>query len=365
VRGIDARVEVMSTLLASFLALAAASGSTGAASTNSDALGSAPRFADARLYEIRQTVTLHDVPADAREVRLWVPVPADGAWQQVLDRRVVEAPPGWRLEKQPASDGEMVFVQTDARSSIQVVVETTVARQAPVFDLAAEGPSDLQPELFAEELRKDAPLMAIDADVAALASKACAGETDPRRKVVKLLDAVADLADHYSKDASKPSCGRGAAGDCMKNAGGCCTDLHSLFVAAARASGIPARIQFGYRLKADKEGTEFDPSYRCWVEYFLPRAGWVPTDIVVADADEPAARAPRYGTLDARRVWLWRGRSLELVPRQAGAPIETMLCGWAEIDGVPVDVLPAADGTPSKLRRTVRFQDVTESSSKK
>ena len=58
---------------------------------------------------------------------------------------------------------------------------------------------------------QDAPLRAADKDVTALATKACAGETDLRRKAVKLLDAVADAADHYSKDASKPKCGRGAA----------------------------------------------------------------------------------------------------------------------------------------------------------
>jgi hypothetical protein len=33
-----------------------------------------------------------------------------------------------------------------------------------------------------------------------------------------------------------------------------------------------------------------------------------------------------------------------------------MLCGWAEIDGKAVDPLPASDGKPSKLRRTVKFQ---------
>jgi transglutaminase-like putative cysteine protease len=290
---------------------------------------------------------------------LWVPIPADGPWQRVLDRRVVEAPSGWTLEKQPASDAEMVFAKTKPSGAVKVVVETTVLRQSPVFDLTPWAAGDIQATLFAEELRRDAPLMGADEKVVALASKACGGETDPRRKVVKLLDAVADAADHYSKDATKPSCGRGAAEDCLKNGGGCCTDLHALFIAAARSQGIPARMQYGYRLKGEKENTEYDPSYRCWVEYYLPGAGWVPTDIVVADSGDAAARRNSYGTLDAKRVWLWQGRSLELTPRQSGAPIETMSAGWAEIDGVPVDVLPAADGTPSKLSRTVVFQDLT------
>src|SRR6185369_83402 len=135
----------------------------------------------------------------------------------------------------------------------QVVVETTVVRESPAFDLTAPSSSELQAALFADELRPDAPFMSADMKMSELAANACKGEKDPRKKVIKLLDAVADAADHYSKDPSKPQCGRGAAEDCMANGGGCCTDLHSLFIAMARAQGIPTRIEFGYRLKADKE----------------------------------------------------------------------------------------------------------------
>jgi hypothetical protein len=337
----------MLTLLTALLTVAA-SGTSGA-----------PTITESRIYQIRQTVSVRDVPANAREVRLWVPIPTDGPWQRVLDRRVVEAPAGWKLEKQPNTGGEMIVATSKGSAAAQVVVEMTVVRQSPKFDLAAPTTGALQPELFKDELRKDAPLMSAGPEVSSLALKACENETDPRRKVVRLLDAVADAADHYSKDPTKPKCGRGAAEDCLANGGGCCTDLHSLFIAAARSLGIPTRIQFGYRLNAQKEDTEYDPSYRCWVEYYLPDSGWVPTDLVVADAGEKTARGANYGTLDARRVWLWQGRDLELSPKQSGAPIQTLLCGWAEIDGVPVDVLPAADGTPSKLGRTIRFKDLT------
>ena len=329
------------------------------AATEGDALG--PRIAETRVYKIRQTVTLADVPATAKEVKLWVPIPADGDWQHVLDRKVVEAPAGWKLVHQPECDADMVVVTTKGGGDApKVVVETTVVRESPKYDLTAGTEEPLQAELFVAETRSDAPLMGVDPKVSELATKACAGETSIRKKVVKLLDAVADAADHYSKDASKPNCGRGAAEDCLAQGGGCCTDLHSLFIAAARQQGIPARIQFGYRLKADKADTEYDPSYRCWVEFFLPGSCWVPTDIVVADAGEATARAANYGTLDARRVWLWQGRGLELTPKQSSGPIQTMSCGWAEIDGQAVDVLPSKDGKqPSKLSRTIRFQELT------
>jgi hypothetical protein len=347
------------TLILALLAHTSPAPTTPGAAALPVATVSAPRIAESRVYRIRQTVALRDVPATAKDVRLWVPIPTDGAWQHVLDRRVVEAPEGWRFERQPEMNGEMIVASGKGGGTLQVVVETVVQRQSPAFDLTAGVAGDVQASLFAEELRADAPLMQADPKIAERAKRAVAGEKDPARKVVRLLDAVADTADHYSKDATKPTCGRGAAEDCLANGGGCCTDLHSLFIAMARSQGIPARIQFGYRLNAQKEDTDYDPSYRCWVEYYLPGSGWVPTDIVVADAGESDARAKSYGTLDARRVWLWQGRSLELSPKQAGAPIETMLCGWAEIDGRPVDVLPAADGTPSKLGRTIRFQDLT------
>ena len=346
-------------MLTTLLLVAAASSSTSGPSNGGAGAAPLPRIAETRVFRIRQTVALHDVPEGAKEVRMWVPVPADGSWQHVLDRRVVEAPEGWALEKQPVSDAEMVVVATPAQGTVQVVVETTVLRQSPVFDLDAFQGDELQRELFRDELVQDAPLMSVDAEVAMLASKACTGLTDVRAKAVRILNAVADVADHYSKDPSKPSCGRGAASDCLVNGGGCCTDLHSLFIAAARAQGIPARMQYGYRLNPAKEGTEYDPSYRCWVEFYLPRAGWVPTDLVVADSGTPEQRAASFGMLDARRVWLWQGRDLELVPRQNGDPIETMSCGWAEIDGQAVSVLPDENGEPSKLRRTIRFEDLT------
>lgn len=315
-----------------------------------------PQIAEVRLWKVRQTVRLNDVPAAAREVRLWVALPTDGPWQRVLERRVVEAPEGWSLEPQLGSHGEMIYARTNGAAT--VVVESIVRRESPRFDLGASVPGAIQPQLFADELRLDEPLMEASADVRALADAACRGIADPRRKVLALFDAVANRADHYSKDPSKPKCGRGAAEDCMANGGGCCSDLHALFIACARSQGIPARFQMGYRLKPENAGKEYDPSYRCWAEVYLPGSGWVPTDLVVADAGAPEERVKHYGTLDAKRIWLWQGRGLELSPPQSGGPIATMLVGWAEIDGAPVDVLPAADGTPSKLVRTIQFEEL-------
>jgi hypothetical protein len=143
----------------------------------------------------------------------------------------------------------------------------------------------------------------------------------------------------------------------MTQQGGCCTDLHALFIALARAREIPTRIWFGYRLQAKNEGKETDPGYRCWVEYFVPRFGWVPTDIVVGDSGEKSSRQPWITSLDERRIVLCEGRNFDLSPKQEGPRVNNMTVGYAEIDGKPVPLLPDKDGKPSPLIRSVHFTE--------
>ena len=120
--------------------------------------------------------------------------------------------------------------------------------------------------------------MAVSPAVRKMADDACGAETNVALQVNRLLAAVADRTNHYSIDSTVPKCSPGDAEACMEKGGGCCTDLHALFIACARARGIPARLQMGYRLREPNAGKEVDPGYRCWAEYFLPGYGWVPTD---------------------------------------------------------------------------------------
>jgi hypothetical protein len=330
-----------------------------------------PEIIETRAVSITQTVSLHEIPQGAKNVRFWVPIPSDNSWQRVLDRKIVSAPGKWKVVRQAEGRGDFVYVEIENPKTPEaaVVVECIVERQGVAFPLDASGDvPPIQPEQFEAALDKKAHLMAVDTRVQTLADKICGDERDPTRQASMLMRAVAEMADHYSKDPSKPKCGRGAAADCLEQGGGCCTDLHSLFIALARARAVPARLQYGYRLLDAKAGAPFDPGYRCWIEFFVPGAGWVPTDIVAADNAE-AITDKRWASLSATRVWLWEGRSFELTPEEQAGPVHTMLCGWAEIDGKPVEVLPSADGSkPSNLRRTVKFDviktDRTEQTAK-
>jgi transglutaminase-like putative cysteine protease len=209
--------------------------------------------------------------------------------------------------------------------------------------------------MFARELALDEPNMEVDARVRKEADAVCGKETNVVAQMKRIYHYTADYADHYSKDPSKPKCGRGNTGDCFAQAGGCCTDLHSLLVSLARARGIPARIVFGYRTLDKNVGKEVDPGYRCWVEFFAPNFGWVPLDVVEGDALSKEARETWFGALTEQRVFCCEGRNFALNPAQAAGRVNNMIIGHFEIDDRTVPTLPDASGKPSPLSRTIKF----------
>jgi transglutaminase-like putative cysteine protease len=311
---------------------------------------------DAITYRIRQTVTLSAIDEKAKTVEWWVSIPDDHRDQEVLDLSVVSAPGPWRVVREAERGNRFLYVEANSpgKSSLDVVVEFTVRRRpvAAGIDPSKVGAiDDSNRAIFAEELRLDAPNMEVSPEVAKMAAEACGSEKNLAKQAELLLARVAEVADHYSKDPSKPSCGIGSAKACLAQGGGCCTDLHSLFIAMARSRGIPARLQMGYRVQEKNEGKEVDPGYRCWVEYFLPNYGWVPADIVEADAPGGLGKAVWFTGLTERRIWLNEGRDFVLPPNDSKTRVNHMSIAYAEIDGVPARLLPEGDLKPQITRK--------------
>jgi len=321
-----------------------------------------PPLGETRVYSIQQTATLSDIPTGAKSVRFWVSIPDNERHQEVLDFSVIQAPGTWRVERDADRGNRFLYVEVDSpkADSLAVVVDFKVRREPVLYaiDPAKVGPiSDVHRRMYAEEVRLDAPHMEATPEIVAMANEVCGNDSNSATQAKKLLQHVADKADHYSKDPTKPNCGIGDAAVCIEKGGGCCTDLHSLFIAMARARGIPTRLQMGYRVNPKNEDKAYDPGYRCWVEYFVPNYGWIPSDIVEADAVDGMGPARWFTGLTERRVWLNEGREFNLRPKQAAGPVNTMIIGHAEIDGVPARVLPDGD-KKAQLTRTIRFTEV-------
>lgn len=315
-----------------------------------------------RTYHIQQTVTLSNIDPGAKVIKWWIAIPNDDPHQEVLDFSGT-IPGNWSVVRDPAHGSRFVYteVTAPAAATLAATLDFTVRRRAVwvTVDPQKVGPlTDAVRKEYAEELRPDAPHMQVTPDIAAMAGKVCGTEANLAVEAHLLQGAVADGTVHYSRDPSKPKFSVGDAESCLAHGGGTCTDIHSLFIALARSRGIPARLQMGYRLKDTNEGKNVDPGYRCWVEYYLPGYGWIPTDLVEAEDPKGLGRDRWFTGLTERRVWLNEGREFDLPGRAAtGHRVNTMIIGYAEVDGAEVRVLP--DGAkPAQLSRTVRYTEI-------
>lgn len=289
------------------------------------------------VFDVVQTVEVKDLPPGAREVRIWTWMPEDRPGQRVLDFRVLEAPPTLRVTRDPAHGRSWLYADAPASGEApsRVVTSFRVRRSAlrALGDGPPAGPVDAAHRAaLARELRTDEARTAVTPALRRLADEVCGGETDPVEQARRLFRFVIDRSDHYSLSgpAPKGAC-LGDAMDCLEGTGDCCTDQHALFIALARARGIPCRLVFGSRLQPRNEGKVHDPGYRCWPLFFAPGMGWVPLDVSSGDA-EPADPERWFGALDENRLEWAEGRDFDLEPRSAVRP-DLVIGAWVEVDG--------------------------------
>ena len=142
-----------------------------------------------------------------------------------------------------------------------------------------------------------------------------------------------------------------------ENLSGKCADIHSLFVGLARASGIPARIQYGIRIgesslnkNLGKSG-DVSTSQHCQAEFYLSGFGWVPVDPsdvakVMALESLPSnhdsigqLREKLFGSWEMNWVAFNDGENVDLGKACAAGKLPFFLYPHAEIDGRQQDSL--------------------------
>jgi transglutaminase-like putative cysteine protease len=289
------------------------------------------------VFRIHHALTVKDLPAGAKKVRVWFWLPDDDDAQKVLDL-TVQAPPGYSITRDAANGHHYLYAEVDAPGeSLNLATDFILRRKAVAVPLDPEKAgaiTDGHRTAFAEYLRRDCPNMEVNERITKLAEEICGNETNVVKQARALYDHVAGTTDHYNKPGAPKSSGKGSAEYCLDSKGGGCTDQHALFIALARARGIPTRLQFGCLLKVPNEGKEVDPGYRCWVQFFAPNYGWVPLDASAGNLN-PDRRDFYFGGLDERRVRFLEGRDLDLTPRQTAPKLNLMIGAYVEVDGQP------------------------------
>jgi transglutaminase-like putative cysteine protease len=314
-------------------------------------------------FRIEQSVELSEIPVGSKLLQLWISLPSEEKNQRLLDFAVLDCPGKWKVVKDVERRGSFLYVELANPQSQSIVVLTSfdVLREPEFTDVVATKSGELTAAMklmLAEFLVQDAPHMTVTPEFQAIADEVCGKERNLAIQSKLILEHVASTVDHYSytKDPTMPTCGVGDSAICKKQGGGCCTDLNSYFITLARARGIPARLNMGYRLQEKNRGKLVDPGYRCWVEYFLPNYGWVSADVVEADTPGGLGHSRWLTGLTSRRIWLNQGREFAFEDKSTPGRINNMTIGYAEVDGNPVRLLPEGDLKP-QLTRMVNYVD--------
>lgn len=259
-----------------------------------------------RLFAFTYEVNIKDIPGDARELEMFIPVPASGKHQTITNLKI-EAPVDYSLLKNPGYGGRVLHLSSTGQlpGNLHVKLRFQVTRFAVIspqqYDHSAYTKRDTQ----ADEL------IPLDGLIEQEALKAAQGSGTAEEQTRAFYR---HLASTISYDKSGTGWGRGDAVYACTARQGNCTDFHSLFIGMCRTMNIPARFLIGFPLPESEREGKID-GYHCWAEFYLPDKGWVPVDISEA-SKHPEKRPFFYGKLDANRVHFTTGRDIQLATRK-------------------------------------------------
>jgi len=303
-------------------------------------------------------------------LRLWVPLPEDTIFQRIgrisFKGNYREA----YITSNNAYGAKTLYAEwPDAKGNPELAITLEIAtkdwepeRGGLLKDYRAPAeiiyPKEVEPYLLATEHIK------LDGIVKQTADKIIGGETNPLKKARLIYEWVSA---NMTRDDNIVGCGQGDVKTLLESGRlfGKCTDINSVFVALARAAGIPAREMFGIRLGqavkmglytktalggADASGVaKVSRGQHCRAMFYLAGFGWVPADPADvtkmrlaekkehADPQVQAVNAYLFGNWEMNWVGFNFGRDFDLFPKPEQTPINNFGYPYAEVGGDPLN----------------------------
>ncbi len=279
-----------------------------------------------RTFDATYTATITNIPADARVLNVWIPLPTSRSAQVIEDLKI-DSPYNWQRFREREFGDEYIFATVPAPQTGELVVRVNFrgTRKA----VSTERPANMTPSKkeLRRALRADR-MVTLSPRVRQLADEITRGKTTTIEQAQAIYRYVMTTIKY---DKTIPGWGNGDTERACDIKAGNCTDFHSLFMSLARAKSIPARFVIGFPLPKTSEGKA--PGYHCWAEFYVAGKGWVPVDASDASkTNDPALRTFLFGNLAADRVEFTIGRDLVLQPPTA-EPLNFFIYPRAEASG--------------------------------
>ena len=296
-------------------------------------------FAKERQGEVTIQFNLN-APADAKNVRLWIPYPVSDENQDIWDIKVSGNFSNSGVFREGENGNMALHAEWNGHSKERTLTYTfKVKRKEGVKKDFSEKELPFSRGEFKKYL-KATSLGPNTGKVKEYADKITKGKETSLEKARAIYDWIAN---NMHRDPNVKGCGFGDVEKLIVSLGGKCGDISSVFVSLSRSAGVPAREIFGIRIPKVKEG-DMTKAQHCWAEFYLPGYGWVPVD----PSDVRKAMLERnikdtkdakdlveyfFGAVDESRIAYQTGRDIILNPKQKSGKLNYFMYPYAEVDG--------------------------------
>lgn len=304
---------------------------------------------DWRTYEV---VMRLDVMPSSGQVLAWVPLPLTQrtSWFESLSNQTTGNAEFTQVYVDPVYNAGMVFARFKAGEAQPVVEVTSRFRTRDRFASMTAGSGDTaSPQELALYL-KGTDLMPTDGIVRETALKVTQGAGTDVEKARAIYDWVVENTERNPKTRG---CGSGDVKAMLESGtlNGKCADLNAVFVALARACGVPARDVYGVRVAPSPRGYksmgprlgDISKAQHCRAEFYAQGIGWIPVDpadvrkvvleeapnLTLADSRVAQARTMLWGGWEGNWLGYNYGHDIRL-PGSSRAPVPFLMYPQAE-----------------------------------
>ena len=315
-------------------------------------------------YEITVSVRL---VGSGTPARTWIPVPAfdESDWMKPGATTWSTNAASAQLVRSSPTGPMMLYAQwTNSPADRHLESKSVVtARDLSVDFSQPRPPVPLPADLFSYYTAAT-ELMPTGGIVGETSRKIVGDATTDLEKAKRIYDWVVT---NSSRNPKTRGCGLGNVAFMLQTGdlSGKCADINGLYVALARASGIPARDLYGIRVAPSRFGYHslgansnvITKSQHCRAEVYLQQYGWVPVDpadvrkvmleepptnLTLDDPKVADARKALFGTWEGNYVAYNDAHDVDL-PGSTGQDLGFLMYPQAEIDNVRKDALAPDD----------------------